>query len=190
METHSCLSAVAAAAQQQVHTLQAELLHLSDVLLCFRFTFDVPKTKCVVHDGDRQDVRLLLLKEELDPTGERIGASSSSSFLKTAGLAAVNSTSCCCSSSAASTTTTSCSSSQSVDSAQVSCTLRSSCRLMFAAVCTLTLFAALAPEVTSILQQHGEFEVTAHEVQLNYKHLSADAVLKVRRKHTQTPKGP
>lgn len=35
----------------------------------FRFTFDVPKTKCIVHDGDRQDVRLLLLKEELDAAG-------------------------------------------------------------------------------------------------------------------------
>lgn len=40
-----------------------------DCLPAYRFTFDVPKTKCVVHDGDRQDVRLLLLKEGLDPAG-------------------------------------------------------------------------------------------------------------------------
>lgn len=45
--------------------------------------------------------------------------------------------------------------------------------------------AALAPEVTSILQQHGDFEVCAHEVHLNYTHLSADAVLKVRRGQLQ-----
>uniref|UniRef100_A0A383WCY4 tRNA (guanine(37)-N1)-methyltransferase n=1 Tax=Tetradesmus obliquus TaxID=3088 RepID=A0A383WCY4_TETOB len=32
-----------------------------------RFTFDLPKTKCIVHDGDRQDVRLLLLSQEVDP---------------------------------------------------------------------------------------------------------------------------
>jgi hypothetical protein len=36
------------------------------------------------------------------------------------------------------------------------------------------------PEVTSVLQQHGDFEVCAHDVQLNYSHLSAEAVLKVR----------
>lgn len=37
--------------------------------VCCRFTFDLPKTKCIVHDGDRQDVRLLLLNQDLDPTG-------------------------------------------------------------------------------------------------------------------------
>jgi hypothetical protein len=40
--------------------------------------------------------------------------------------------------------------------------------------------AALVPEVTSVLQQHGGFEVCAHDVQLTYSHLSAEAVLKVR----------
>jgi hypothetical protein len=38
---------------------------------CSRFTFDLPKTKCIVHDGDRQDVRLLLLSQEVDPQGEQ-----------------------------------------------------------------------------------------------------------------------
>jgi hypothetical protein len=39
--------------------------------VCSRFTFDLPKTKCIVHDGDRQDVRLLLLSQEVDPQGEQ-----------------------------------------------------------------------------------------------------------------------
>ena len=48
-----------------------------------------------------------------------------------------------------------------------------------AAVSTIIPPSALTPEVTSILQQHGEFEVCSHEVTLNYSHLSAEAVLKV-----------
>eukprot|EP00877_Chromochloris_zofingiensis_P003489 jgi/Chrzof1/13140/Cz07g21120.t1 len=33
------------------------------------FTYDKPKTKCIVHDGQRQGTRLLLLREELTLTG-------------------------------------------------------------------------------------------------------------------------
>ncbi|KAF6261234.1 Met-10+ like-protein-domain-containing protein [Scenedesmus sp. NREL 46B-D3] len=69
------------------------------------FTFDLPKTKCIVHDGDRQDVRLLLLSQKVDPQ-------------------------------------------------------------------------AFSPELQAVLQQVEGWEVCSHDMQLDYQHFTADAVLR------------
>lgn len=49
--------------------------------------------------------------------------------------------------------------------------------------------SALVPEVTSVLESAGCVDVTSHQVTLDYKHLTAEAVLRVRHTSRQTQAG-